>query len=759
LATQTPKNYSAIGKRPVRHDGADKVTGKAQYGADLNLPGMLFGKVLRSPHAHARIKSIDLSAAVAHPDVKAIVTSSDLSPLPDKPAEVGEDLYANMKYVRDRILASDKVLFKGHPVAAIAANGLHEAEELLSLIKVEYEVLESVTDVESAMSENAPILHDTINFASMSGEEVHGSNIASHDQYILGDIDQGFKKADLTIEREYRTKTVHQGYIEPQNGTASWRSDGHVTIWCSSQGHFGIRDQVSTVLGLPVSKVTVVPMEIGGGFGGKLPCYLEPLAALLSKKTGSPVKMFMTRSEVIEASGPTSGSFVRVKIGVTNDGKITAAQGYLAFEAGAFPGSPIGGATACMLSPYDIENLQLDGYDVVDNKPKTTAYRAPGAPIGALAVETVIDEIAEELKIDPIDLRLLNAAKEGTRRSDGVVNGKIGMIELSEIVKNHDHYQTPLEKAEGKLRGRGIAFGYWRNNTGPAACVATVTPDGTVNLSEGSVDVGGSRTAISQQLAEVLSIPVEDVNPQVADTDSIGYTSVTGGSGVAFKSGWAAFEAAQEVKKEMLKRASLVWDAKEEEVEYADGIAQHKSDPELKLTFKEIAAASNGTGGPIVGSAGVNPRGVGGSFAAMLVDVEVDEETGKTTILRCTPFTDVGKAIHPDYVEGQIQGGTAQGIGWALNEEYFMSDDGKVMNASLLDYRMPTTLDLPMIDPVVVEVFNPGHPFGVRGVGESPLVPPLAAMANALYDATGVRMRELPMSPTAVKKALDDAKT
>ena len=458
MATQTPENYGVIGKRPVRHDGADKVTGKAQYGADLNLPGMLFGKVLRSPHAHARIKSIDLSAALSHPDIKAVVTSKDLSPLPDKPAEVGEDLYANMKYVRDRILASDKVLFKGHPVAAIAASSLHEAEELLSLIKVEYEVLESVTDVESAMAENAPILHKTIKFASISGDEVHNSNIASHDQYILGDVDKGFKQADLVIEREYRTKTVHQGYIEPQNGTASWRSDGHVTIWCSSQGHFGIRDQVSTVLGLPVSKVTIVPMEIGGGFGGKLPCYLEPLAALLSKKTGNPVKMFMTRAEVIEASGPTSGSYVKVKIGVTNDGKITAAQGYLAFEAGAFPGSPIGGATACMLSPYDIDNLLLDGYDVVDNKPKTTAYRAPGAPIGALAVETVMDEIAEQLKIDPVDLRLMNAAKEGTRRSDGVVNGKVGMIELSEIVKNHDHYKTPLEQEEGKLRGRGIAF-------------------------------------------------------------------------------------------------------------------------------------------------------------------------------------------------------------------------------------------------------------------------------------------------------------
>ncbi len=755
MATKTPENYSVIGKRPVRHDGADKVTGKAQYGADINLPGMLFGKVLRSPHAHARIKSIDLSEALKHPDVKAVVTAKDLSPLPDKPAEVGEDLYANMKYVRDRILASDKVLFKGHPVAAIAATGLHEAEELLSLIKVEYEVLEAVTDVESAMREDAPILHQTMKFASMEGKEARNTNIASHDQYVLGDVEKGFSQADLIIEREYRTKTVHQGYIEPQNGTASWRPDGQVTIWCSSQGHFGIRDQVSTVLGLPVSKVNVVPMEIGGGFGGKLPCYLEPLAAILSKKTGNPVKMFMTRAEVIEASGPTSGSYVKVKIGVTNEGKITAAQGYLAFEAGAFPGSPIGGATACMLSPYDIENLLLDGYDVVDNKPKTTAYRAPGAPIGALAVETIMDEISEQLDIDPVDLRLMNAAKEGTRRSDGVVNGKIGMVELSEIVKNHDHYQTPVEQVEGALRGRGVAFGYWRNNTGPAACVATVTPDGVVNLSEGSVDVGGSRTAISQQLAEVLTIPIEDVNPQVADTDSIGYTSVTGGSGVAFKSGWAAFEAAQAIKKEMIKRASLVWDADESEVEYSKGIAQHKSDPELKLTFKEIASASNGTGGPIVGSAGVNPGGVGGSFAAMLVDVEVDKETGKTTILRCTPFTDVGKAIHPDYVEGQIQGGTAQGIGWALNEEYFMNEDGKVMNSSLLDYRMPTSLDLPMIDPVVVEVFNPGHPFGVRGVGESPLVPPLAAIANALYSATGVRMTELPMSPGAVKKALD----
>ena len=758
MTTTTSDNYSVIGKRPIRHDGIDKVTGKALYGADMNLPGMLYGKMLRSPYAHARIKSIDLTKALNHPGIQALVTSDDLAPLPDKNAEVGEDLYANMKYVRDRILASDKVLFKGHPIAAVAASSLHEAEELLSLIEVEYEVLKPVTDVEAAIAENAPILHDSIASFSLGGNSFESSNIASHDQYELGDLDKGFDEADhtLTIEREFRTKTVHQGYIEPQNGTAWWRADGYVTVWCSSQGHFGIRDATATVLGLPVSKVNIVPMEIGGGFGGKLPCYLEPVAALLSKKCGSPVKMFMTRAEVIEATGPTCGSYVKAKIGITNKGKITAAKAELYFEAGAFPGSPVGGATACMLSPYDIENLKLDGYDVVDNKPKTTAYRAPGAPLGALAIETILDELAQTIGMDPIELRLLNAAKEGTRRADGVVNNKIGMIETAEAVRTHPHYTSDKGKNGNKLRGRGVAMGFWRNNTGPASCVAVLTPAGTVNLTEGSVDIGGSRTAIAQQLAEVLKIPVEDVNPQIGDTDSIGYTSVTGGSGVAFKSGWAAYEAAQHIKKQLIERAAVVWDTDEDQIEYSDGFATHKSDPELKLSFKEIAAASNATGGPIVGSAGVNPGGVGGSYSAMIVDVDVDPETGKTDVVRCTAFTDAGKAIHPDYVEGQIQGGSVQGIGWALNEEYFMSDDGNVLNASLLDYRMPTSLDLPMIDPVVIEVPNPGHPFGVRGVGESPLVPPLAAVANAIHDATGVRMSELPMSPGVILNALND---
>ena len=377
-----------------------------------------------------------------------------------------------------------------------------------------------------------------------------------------------------------------------------------------------------------------------------------------------------------------------------------------------------------------------------------------------MGVETAVDEICGRLGIELTEFRLLNAAKEGTRRVDGVVNGRIGMVETIEAVRSHPHFSQPLGESEGKLRGRGLAFGFWRNNAGPSNVVAGVTPDGKVTLNEGSVDVGGSRPAVAQQLAEVLGIPVTDVNPQVMDTDSIGYTSNTGGSGVAYKTGWAAYEAAQDIKRQLIERAAVIWETDSANVEYDDAVLRHKSDPELSVTFKDLAPSLNATGGPVVGSASVNPmRGVGGSYAANLVDLEVDPETGKVDILRFTAFQDVGTAIHPSYVEGQIQGGAVQGIGWALNEEYYMSDDGEMLNATLLDYRMPTSLDVPMIEAVIVEVPNPGHPFGVRGVGEANIVPPLAAIANAIHDATGVQLDELPMNPASIVKALNSRKS
>ena len=723
------KSYKVVGTRPVRHDGYDKVTGRALYGADMSPPGLLHGRVLRSPHAHARVLSIDTSRAEAHPEVRAVVTGADLPEPGDKAPRVSTN-----------VLAREKVLYKGHAIAAVAATNVHAAEEALALIDVRYEVLPAVRNVREAMAEDAPLVHEDL-----------GSNVTGHTQYVLGDVEEGFQKADLVVEREFYTDTVHQGYIEPHTATAWWGTD-KITVWCSSQGHFQIGEATAEALDLPSSQVKVVPMEIGGGFGGKTTIYLEPVAALLSLKSGAPVKVTMTRAEVMEASGPTGGSYMKVKIGTTNEGRLTAAAAEMKYESGAFPGSSVGGGAACIFSPYDIENIVIDAYDVIDNKPKTAAYRAPGAPGAAFAAETVLDEIAQKLSIDPMDLRIVNGAKEGTRRANGIVNPPIGAIETAEAAKAHEHYSAPLE---GPYRGRGVASGFWINGGGAACATANVNYDGTVNLVIGSMDIGGTRPAAAQQLAEVLGIPVEDVNPQVGDTESIGYTSMTGGSGAAFKTGWACYEAAQDVKRQMIERAATLWEAEVDEVELEDGVFRFTKDPELKAGFKEIAAALPDTGGPVFGRANVAPTTSGSAFAAHIVDVEVDPDTGKLTILRYTAIQDAGKAVHPDYVEGQMQGGVVQGIGWALNEEYYMGDEGQMLNSSFLDYRMPTSLDLPMIDTVIVEVENPGHPYGVRGVGEVSIVPPLAAIANAIHDAIGVRMDTLPMNPQAVLKALD----
>ena len=744
--------FKVVGTRPVRHDGTDKVTGRAVYGADIQLPGLLHGKILRSPHAHARIKSIDTEHASAHPGVMAVVTHSDLPWTDDRLMDVGEDLVMSLRYLSTAVLADDKALHKGHPVAAVAASNPHAAEEALDLIEVEYEVLPAVTNVEDAMRPGAPVLHENITAPEGLGFEAEsGSNVAGHSQQVLGDADTAFAEADVVVEREFRTKMVHQGYIEPQTCTALWGQDGRLTIWNSSQGQFGMRDQICRLLDVPVSEVKVVPLEIGGGFGGKLRAYLEPVAALLSKKSGHPVKITMSRADVLEATGPTSGSYTKIKVGANKDGKLIAGKALIAFESGAYPGSSHNGAATSMFSPYEIDNIHLDSYDVVDNMPSTAAYRAPGAPIGAFAGEAVIDEIAEKLGIDPVELRLKNAAREGTRMANGVMHPCIGAVEMMEAVHEHPHYGAPLADDH---TGRGVAFGSWGNGAGPACVIANLQTNGKFSLVEGSVDIGGTRTAVSQQFAEVLGIPVEDVMPQIGDTDSIGYTSNTGGSSVAFKSGYAAYEAALDVKRQLIERAARIWETSVENVQYDEGTLSHVSDPELSMSYKEVAETANATGGPIVGRANVTSTGAARAYAAMIVDVRVDPDTGKTDVLRCTAFQDAGIAIHPSYVEGQIQGGAAQGIGWALNEEYNMADDGHMNNTSLLDYRMPTALDLPMIEAVIVEVPNPNHPFGVRGVGEAGIVPPLAAMANAVYRATGVRMTDLPMSPPAVAASL-----
>ena len=741
--------YNVVGKRPVRPDGVDKVTGRAQYGADVQLTGLLHGKVLRSPHAHARIRSIDTGKAEALPGVKAVVTAADLPFASLSKEELGGD-YGRLKFASDHILAGGKALFKGHPIAAVAAVNPHIAEAALALIAVDYEPLAAVVEVREAMRDGAPLLHEELRTSAMGEIGDQPSNIAAHLSYEKGDVAQGFQDADVIVERELTTASVHQGYIEPHNSTAIWNADGQLSIWTSTQGAFAVRASVADVLRLPVSRVKVTPTEIGGGFGGKITAYLDAITALLSRKAAAPVKQAMTRAEVFEASGPAPGSWMKVKAGAKNDGRLTAVQMEVAMDAGAYPGSPVMQALTCAFACYDVENGKVDGYDVVVNKPKTAAYRAPGSPQAAFGVETVMDELCRELGLDPIDFRLLNAAREGTRRIEGPVARRIGLAECLEAARDHDHYRAPVT---GENTGRGVAAGYWMNRGFQSSCVITVNFDGTVSLIMGSVDIGGTRASIAQQTAETLGIGYDDVKPTVVDTDSIGFTFVTGGSRTSFATGLAAIEAAESVKAQLVARAAKIWDADADNVEYADGVVRHKSDPELRFTFRELARQLAATGGAIAGQSNVDPAGEGNSYAVHLADVSVDPDTGKTEVTRYTAIQDAGKAVHPSYVEGQMQGGVVQGIGWALNEEYCFDDRGRMLNPTFLDYRMPTSLDLPMIDTVIVEVANPGHPYGVRGVGEVPIVPPMAAIANGIHQATGLRLDSLPMSPGKVLEA------
>ena len=757
--------YKVVGTRPIRHDGIDKVTGAAKYGADIQLAGMIHGKVLRSPHAHARIRSINPARAEALPGVLAVITAQDFPIIQDQIIDLAET-QGNVRLMAEHVMAHQKALYQGHAVAAVAAVSPHIAEQALALIDVDYEVLEPVLSLDHAMRPDAPVIHETLSthfkrerFARGEDTGARG-NIASHIQHKLGDIEKGFREADVILEREFHTGTVHQGYIEPHASTATWSGDGRLTVWTCTQGSFAIRSSTAAICGVPEDLVRVIPTEIGGGFGAKITTYLEPLAAILSRKTGRPVKMVMSRKDVFEGTGPTSATGLRTKIGATKDGKITAAQVWMAFESGAFPGSPVGGGTLCATGPYNIENLLVDGYDVVVNKQKVQAYRAPGQPQGAFAVEPVIDELAQALNMDPLELRLKNASREGDRMPNGVAHPRFGVREMEEAMRDHPHYSDPLGQPDNPAakRGRGVAVGYrWQAGQMSAATII-VNSNGTIGLVTGSVDIGGTRTAVAMQAAEVLGIAAEDVVPTVVDTDTIGYTAVTGGSRTAFDTGLAAIQAAEDVKRQMAARAAAIWEVQEDDVSFADGVFTCARNPQDRFTFKELAGRLMRTGGPITTSVSAVSTGVGPIIAGTIADVEVDTETGKVDIIRCTAFMDVGTAVHPSYVEGQIQGGTVQGIGWALNEEYCYNPDGAMLNSSFLDYRMPTSLDVPMIETVMVEVPNPRHPFGLRGVGEAPIIPPLPAIANAVSNAIGARVNTLPITPAAILEALQSTR-
>ncbi|MGA2128026.1 MAG: xanthine dehydrogenase family protein molybdopterin-binding subunit [Xanthobacteraceae bacterium] len=749
----TAKPFKWVGTRPVRPDGVPKVTGLAQYGADFTLPGMLVGRILRSPHAHARIRSIDTSKAAALPGVKAVVTSKDF---PEQKFEyVGPERVAqNFWHMTRNIMAREKVLYEGHAVAAVAAASKAIADEALALIAVDYEVLPHVIDVDAAMRPDAPLLFDDMITRGIEPAPTMPSNISKRVEYNLGDIAAGFAAADETVEMSFKTAPVHQAYIEPQACVARFDADGQGEIWCSSQGHFVVRAYAAQLLGMNLGDLRVYPAELGGAFGGKTVIYLEPVAVMLARKSGHPVKIVMSREDVFRASGPTSGASMTVKIGIKRDGRIVAADGVFKFQAGAFPGSPVMNGCMCAFAPYDLANARAVGYDVVCNRPKVAAYRAPGSPIVAFAVESVLDVLAQRIGIDPLELRLKNAARKGTQMLSGGKLAHNGYAETIEALLAHPAYKAPL----GKNQGRGVASGYWFNGGGESSATVHVNEDGTVVVATGSPDIGGSRASMAIMAAETFGIDYDQVRPIVADTASVGYTHVTGGSRVTFATGMAVVEATKKVIHELCARAAKLWDVDPEGVVWEDGCAKPASSNVgnfKPMSIKEIAAKRGLTGGPIVAAAGVNPAAVAPGYATQFCDVEVDSETGKVTVLRFVAAQDVGRAIHPSYVEGQIQGGVVQGIGWALNEEYIYDSKGHMENPGFLDYRIPVSSDLPMIEPVLVEVPNPGHPYGAKGVAEVNICPPMAAIANAIERAVGRRLTELPMSPPKVLAAIE----
>jgi CO/xanthine dehydrogenase Mo-binding subunit len=743
--------YTYIGTRPIRHDGLDKVTGRANYGADFTLPGILYGHVVRSPHAHARIVAIDTSAAEAMPGVKAVLTGRDI-PKTDAKIMMGEGGF-DLGDMGDNLLAHDKALYEGHAVAAVAATSPEIARSAAERVAVTYERLPSVMNVDQAMAVDAPILHDDL---VTKGKPLPGAtartNVAMRMELRRGDIDKGFAESDLIVEHTFTTPMVHQGYIEPHACVARVGEDGQIVVWTSTQGHFLVRDACAGILGMDAAKIKVIPSEIGGGFGGKIPVYLEPIAIVLSQKAHRPVKIVMSRDDVFKASGPTSGTRIRMKIGVKQDGTLVAASASLYYEAGAYRGSPAGAGAMCCLASYRVPNFFVEAYDVVVNRPKVAAYRAPGSPSSTFATESVLDEIARRLGFDPIELRMKNAVAEGDHAPYGPKYGPIGLMQVLESAKSHPHWKAPL----GPNQGRGIACGFWFNAGFNSSAVVSLSGDGSATVVTGNPDIGGTRVAQALMVSEELGIPVERVRPTVADTDSIGYNDLTGGSRVCYATGMAVIKAADDVRDQLRARAATIWNVTVDQVRWENGraVLVDGAGDHSPLTLNALAEKMAQTGGPIVGRAAVNPPMAGPGFAVNICDLEVDKETGVSRVTRFTAIQDVGKAIHPSFVEGQMQGGAAQGIGWALNEEYIYNEEGLMQNAGFLDYRMPVASDLPMIDTVIVEVPNPLHPYGVRGVGEVPIVPPLAAVANAMRDATGIRFTDLPLSPPRVLEAL-----
>ena len=745
-----------IGQRLPRVDARERVTGEARYPADLALPGMVYARLLRSPHAHARILRIDTTRAAALRGVLAVVSAADFPELPVGAmipmGEVGYDMWM----VAQINIARRKVHWVGQPVAAVAAVDPHVAEAALALIDVDYEPLPAVLDIASAMAPDAPVLHDHVFTKGIEPRPRPPGNVCSRTVIERGDAQAALKAARATARLSVQVDTAHQGYLEPQAVVAQVDANGFATVWASTQGQFTAELMIAAMLGLPASKLKVVPMEIGGGFGGKIAIHGEAAAVRLSQKCRRPVKLVLSREEVLQGgSGPPAAALIDVAVGAGEDGRLLAITGNYHLDAGGLPGLSPSLVMQASAALYQCPNLDLQGYDVVTNKPRTEAYRAPVGIQAAFAMEQAMDMLCQQLGMDPLDFRLRNASVTGSTMPIGTPFPSIGLTTILERVREHPCWRDPVP--EGRLpRGRGLALGYWRGTSMTSAGHITIAGDGRPMVTMGAVDLSGTRTTMAQVVAEEFGLTVEDIHIHTGDSKSVGYSDGAAGSRVARTMTAALVEASRDALAQLRRRAAEKLQCAADQLDYASGMFRARSGG-AAISLAELMQATL-TDGAIVGRGVSTKLPLGVEIGAHVCDVEVDDRTGLVTVQRYTAFQDVGLALNPAAVEGQMEGSVVQGLGWALTEGFDYGPDGRLRNASLLDYRMPTALDVPKIECVIVETPVPNVPYGVRGVGEVPIVPPAAAVANAIARATGVRITRMPMTPERVLAAIERAR-
>ena len=733
-----------------------KVTGSAVYAADFALPGMLYGKVFRSAEPHARLVRLDTTRAASIPGVRAVVTAADA---------------ADVRYgaaVKDEpVFASDVVRYVGQPVAAVAAVTLEAAEAALAAIEAQYEPLPPVLDLAAALAPGAPLVHEGWRDYTAIPILQRDGNVCNRARIVVGDVERGWVEADHVFEQRFTTAMVHQGYTEPRAAVAAWDSSGQVTVWSNTQLPFDVQATLADILATVPSKVRIIVPGVGGGFGGKLRIGVEHFAALLARKSGRPVKVMTTSEEELVAAYPRQGTVIELKTGVTRDGRLTARQGRIYFDTGAFAGSGPGVAsvaTMVLAGPYRTPNLHLEGYAVYTNKTNCGSYRAPSGPQSNFAVESQMDIIADALGIDPLELRLRNIVHEGDEGPTGQVLSAVGLEEC--LRRAADAIGWP-DRRPAPGRGKGLAIGWWTTTGGSSGVYVKINPDGSVTLNTGAVEIGtAALTGAAQVLAEALGVDLADITVISGDTFSTPFDFGAQGSRTAFAVGNACRAAAAELQRKLFELAAAHLKTDADTLELRD---KHVVGPGGRVTLAELARQSQVAGGGMIahgtfiapGTAYDTKRVEGHaypafhspSFHAHAVDLSVDAETGEVTIHRYVVAQDVGFALNPTYIEGQIEGGVAQGLGQTLSEE-IVYRDGRVLNANLTDYKMPTTLDVPRIESILVE--HPGRvgPFGAKGVGEPPNIEPPAAVANAIAAAVGTRITALPITAERIVRGL-----